>query len=440
MKTILLSLLLAVTPLFTPAHGCGAYEGVDEPLFAHEWGTFTSVQGADGILMPWNPYLISELPAFVYDRTRPVGSPELRSALAIVSDFGKYNLSTVQRMETPVIYFYSNVERLVDVSVKFPLGLVTEWYPQAKKFGPARLSSVGTTPRADSFIDWSRVKILPARANATLAATLPVDKSGSHYFAARATDAALVQVTEGPVPGQKPEVEKFLFYRGLGQFPSPLKVSLDEREQIVLENVSGHVIAHAFVFSLRNGQGEFQALENVTAGRLGVSRVDTEQRRLSKSELTDQMSLAMEKALIAEGLFPKEAAAMVATWRDSWFAEEGLRVFYLVPRPVTDSILPLNITPQPTKTARVFVGRAEVITPAVERHLREQITRFGSGSPAARDLAIAEGRNLKLGRFAAAAVSRTVGKDASKEFTDQAWKYFQALSTPAEAPKTASLR
>jgi hypothetical protein len=33
---------------------------------------------------------------------------------------------------------------------------------------------------------------------------------------------------------------------------------------------------------------------------------------------------------MAQGLFPKEAHAMVDTWRDSWF-EEGTRAFYILP-------------------------------------------------------------------------------------------------------------
>src|SRR5689334_4732233 len=34
---------------------------------AHEWGTFTSVQGSDGRLLDWRPLQTSQLPHFVYD-------------------------------------------------------------------------------------------------------------------------------------------------------------------------------------------------------------------------------------------------------------------------------------------------------------------------------------------------------------------------------------
>src|ERR1051326_440910 len=64
---------------------------------------------------------------------------------------------------------------------------------------------------------------------------------------------------------------------------------------------------------------------------------------------------------------------MVETWRDSWF-EEGSRVLYVVPQAETDAILPLHITPAPTRIARVFVGRLELMTPfmteTIERALR----------------------------------------------------------------------
>jgi len=103
---------------------------LDQDFTAHEWGTFTSVQGADGVQLEWNPLVTTELPKFVYDRGRPNGNPRL----ARYADYsGKGGLVSLQRMETPVIYFYSSRERNVDVTVKFPQGTVTEWFPQLAK-------------------------------------------------------------------------------------------------------------------------------------------------------------------------------------------------------------------------------------------------------------------------------------------------------------------
>jgi hypothetical protein len=57
---------------------------------------------------------------------------------------------------------------------------------------------------------------------------------------------------------------------------------------------------------------------------------------------------------------------MVETWRDSWF-EEGVRVFYVVPPKSVDEILPLTVSPAPTRVERVFVGRMDVVTPFIQQ-------------------------------------------------------------------------
>ena len=52
---------------------------------------------------------------------------------------------------------------------------------------------------------------------------------------------------------------------------------------------------------------------------------------------------------------------MVETWRDSWF-EEGTRPIYIMPPHSVDAILPLQVEPAPLRTARVFVGRIELLS------------------------------------------------------------------------------
>jgi hypothetical protein len=76
--------------------------------------------------------------------------------------------------------------------------------------------------------------------------------------------------------------------------------------------------------------------------------------------------------LLANGLHPEEASAMIETWRDSWF-EDGTRLFYVVPRAAIDAILPLSIDPAPDGVARVFVGRMELVTPATAEEVRDAL-------------------------------------------------------------------
>lgn len=107
--------LLPVLLFFTAAATFAAEP--DNGFIAHEWGTFTSVQGADGVQMQWNPHVSVELPAFVYERQRVL---QKNPNVFFAEMFTKNSMVCRQRMETPVIYFYSDRARTVDVSVKIP--------------------------------------------------------------------------------------------------------------------------------------------------------------------------------------------------------------------------------------------------------------------------------------------------------------------------------
>jgi hypothetical protein len=93
-------------------------------------------------------------------------------------------------------------------------------------------------------------------------------------------------------------------------------------------------------------------------------------------------TLALESMLLANGLYPEEATAMIESWRDSWF-EEGTRVFYIVPRPAIETILPLEIAPAPAGVARVFVGRLELVRPAMKEEVKEALSTLATSRRAA---------------------------------------------------------
>src|SRR5262245_37214548 len=126
---------------------------------AHEWGTFTSVSTADGRPQLWSPLSgPSELPSFVYQSSSKCGKGPGRTLARV-------------RMETPVIYFYSDRDVHASVKVNFPSGCITEWYPLAL----VEMQS----------IEWPGFIAQPgAKEN------FPVDRSRSHYYPARETDAA----------------------------------------------------------------------------------------------------------------------------------------------------------------------------------------------------------------------------------------------------------
>jgi hypothetical protein len=394
---VALSLSAFTTPAAPPDNG----------LVVHEWGTFTSFAAADGALLAWKPLETSKLPQFIYNVTNPGLS---RVSISAYAPFGKGMAITTQRMETPVVYFYSDHEQTVDLAVKFPKGAITEWYPQATQYGPSRLPTnmISTiTPPSDStesLIRWAGLEIIPKGDHADI--SLPTDSSGSHYFAARETDSDYLRSGSIPERSPKPEFEKFLFYRGVGNFTTPLKVTMTSDDAVTLANTGSDVLPDLFVLTVKNNVRKFYPVTGLKPGEeisvLTAFKPDIEYG----ASFTMRIKQAMSHALVRAGLYRREADAMVKTWEDSWFAEDGVRVLYILPRPWTDGTLPMTLTPTPRELVRVMVGRAEVLAPGTERSLVEQLGKAGRGDAAA----AADTRALlrSLGRFAEPAFARAL--------------------------------
>lgn len=339
-------------------------------LIAHEWGTFTSIADIDGAALEWRPLNgASDLPGFVYqiDKDKKKG---LRHDYTT-----KNSLASLIRMETPVIYFYADRETVVSAKVDFPSGKITEWFPQAR--------SVGTE------INWGRFTVLP---NANV--PLPVEPHDSHYYPARETDANILRICGT----RQIEHEKFLFYRGVGNFNPPVNVQL-QGDELLLKNLQDLKITQAIIFENRNSKTGFRVV-NLLTNETTIPLFSVNQNR----NLLEQ---ELEKMLVTQGLFEKEAKAMIKTWRGSWF-EEGLRIFYILPRQITDTVLPIQIEPQPTELVRVMVCRTEVITPEMEAGIRTSIVNLDS--PSASQRLAAKQTIDKYGRFAEPILKRVMQK------------------------------
>ncbi len=391
MKTLLLtaSLLLPSTP-------CLAADPPDSGYVAHEWGTFTSVQGSDGVVLYWNSAVTSRLPGFVYSRNHPFNDRTLDKAALMLA--GKTDGLWLERMETPVIYFYSPKERSVDVKVDFPQGQVTEWFPQLAGYGPnLPLPNIPSTA-TNSFIEWQGVNLLPNGQSTAAPPPAPVAGQKFEYFAARHTDANLLRSPGGLGGQKKSEAEKFLFYRGVGNFSTPLEVKADATGQSLnLRNTGKAPLRELFLLTVHHGRAAFTRLDALAAGDTQTVALPSATGLRSLAETLPALGERMAQSLQSAGLYPAEARAMVETWQESWFGEDGVRVLYLLPRDWTDQILPLTLTPRPRELTRVMVGRAEILPVSLERELVRQFSRFQQ--PEARPGAVNTVRQMNLGRF-----------------------------------------
>ncbi len=361
-------------------------------LVVHEWGTFTAMQGIDGLAVDGLQHEGDALPSFVHAAT----SPATRSPYHL---WGDVSLDVPARhvnskMETPVVYFYSDVPRQVTVRVDFEGGLLSEWFPRAAiSPGSTHGGAVDVADVHRSSLGWD-VALTPFAAGPP--AAMPEVSNSDPWAFARDVGAAFVTANRD---GEAPEVEHYLFYRGLARMRLPLAVQpLDDAGAILMNRGSAPIDG---VFLLQIGESDARVVRwEPAVGPGGSAALLAHGEMRPKAEVVGDLSRDVAAMLVAHGLYPDEARAMVRTWATTWFATEGTRVLYVMPRETVDQVLKMSITPAPDRLERVIVARQEFLTPSAKRDVTAALK--DRAVPAARDAAMR--RLAKLGRFLEPAV------------------------------------
>ena len=382
-----------------------------DDFVVHEWGTFTSFSGSDGMKLEFRPLVDSDLPPFVLNRARQSG---------VLNPLSKTQYLAFQRMETPVLYFYTDREREVNVRVGFPQGLITEFYPPVAGMRPEfkwehverNGDAIVAEKIGDSMVDWGTVRLIPTngvqvdiedpalakRVEQRVLDSLIPPTGEQHYAYARETDAALVHVYRAPNgdglsnlfgPPTGDFFEKFLFYRGVGNFSLPLHLAAQDDGVFRLTNSGPEEVRSLFLVTVEPAAGR----EGLAASgdeirwsqtdRIGPRQSLTLTQSPRPGSLAD-LTEAVVASLVDEGLYEKESRAMVKTWEASWFGEAGTRLFYIVPHRTTEELLPLRIEPRPRELVRVLVGRMEIMTPGEEQRILDMVGRSRDARTSAR--------------------------------------------------------
>ena len=352
----------------------------------HEWGTFTTVSGSDGLLLAGLQREEENLPPFVhahfgFENGQAFPSEKLNN---IIKTHGFPNFSggskglgqrpvsgVTVKMETPVIYFHSDKAFRAKVKVGFNGGTISQWYP-ARSGGetppepPPSADPKNKPVSAEQWridfskpyqggIEWDVDVLSPEESKAELTFK---PRDSVNWLRARVPEANVVRTDSG-------ETENYLFYRGLGNFKPGLHTSVSADDCLNLRNQTGHAIPYLLVFEQRGGKVTWTANpEGLAIGEtlsLGKDRLAPVAEGFPR-----EIYQSMKGGLVSCGLLESEADAMVQTWWNSYFESEGLRVFWILPDSVTDRILPLSVSPEPEKTIRVIVGRSEVFRPGEE--------------------------------------------------------------------------
>ena len=372
----------------------------------HEWGTFTSLVGSNGARQDGMFYEDEVLPDFVHS----FGEDRLGQnvlSLTSFSDFPTHPVpqpppppvpprnchnrkvgceflvgqSITQKMETPVLYFHSKDALNATVEVGFPNGIISQTFPAPVLSLPAPVPGVSLTNGYARF----EVNVLT---DTNL--PLPIVPIGNIYGHARAVDANTLVSNN--------EVEKFIFYRGLGKFESNLFIS-SSNGSIKIKNNARAKTPQAFLVDTDGTSGAILPIGSFAKNEVRIISSKTV-NNLKGHHQTFELFASnarnlLLKSLIGNGLNADEALAMVNTWEHGYFHTPGLRVLYLLHPEEVEAILPMKITPKPENLKRVFVGRIEVLTDVEENHLFEQILKEKD----AYDV-------MSLGRFAPSIINR----------------------------------
>ena len=346
-------------------------------LVAHEWGTFTSLQGSNGEVQEGLYHEEESLPGFVHgrdplheQRLRPGPQPghtppPCRGKCFEYGTPAETPLAVTQKMETPVIYFYSDQEQRIQVDVGFPQGIITQYYPNPISFNPP---IGGVSSLSGGNVSFA-VDLLKSPLN------LPAVDSSNVYAPARNVHADFIKSGN--------ENERFIFYRGLGNFSTTLQVTSGSPGvgTLRLSNRGKEAIPAVFLVNVTSSGGSIQLLGNISGGNdLLVNAKRLISFRSEAQPLCQFMLKAdqlLTSALTDTGLYQSEAQAMTDTWKKSYFKTPGLRVLYILPREETDRILPLRIQPQPQELVRTMVGRVEVLLSEDEIELLALIHKKG---------------------------------------------------------------
>ncbi|BCU75417.1 hypothetical protein [Luteolibacter sp. LG18] len=355
----------------------------------HEWGTFTTVSGSDGVLLEGLEREEERLPAFVASHYGFENSsqPDMKRfermmrlhGTAGFADPGQKGLANrplagvTVKMETPVIYFHSPEAFHAQVKVGFEGGTISQWYP-ARSSGdtppeptPPADPVKNPTPLKAWLLDFNKpyhgsiewdVDVLSPSDSAKQLLFKPGDTLG--WVRARVPDTNLVRTSGG-------ETEGYLFYRGVGHFDPGLKTTVDSGETLHMENRTGGKIPYLVAFE-RIAEGGVKWTERRDGLEVGGTLdLAPDAFKPGAEGFSEDLYRAVQSGLAGCGLTDAEAHAMVQTWWNSYFEAPGLRVFWVLPRATTDRILPLEVSPAPAATVRVLVGRSEIFRPRDEQ-------------------------------------------------------------------------
>lgn len=338
----LLSWLMMGLVLLGASAAAQAQRGTASPsrLIVHEWAVIHSLAGGDGSSAPWQPWdFPPSLPSFV-------GTFDLPADIAPCGVM----------LDVPAVFF--RVDKPVSLTMRYHWleGNFVSCYPHGA--------------REEHALHWRDVTVIPH------GGPLLTEAADTNYYHPRRTSASFVRVDN---LGHK-QFERFISLRGMGNLALPVRVTLtaqglklawaketDLRHVLVIDQPWGDEHDAGQARMTLHDLGKDRAAASAGGSQMGLTLP-----RPAATMSADVAMAPLRKLLNRQGLYPDEAAAVLASARAQWFSP-GLRVIYLLPESQVSSAVQLEISPAPTEHRRLYAVCVEVLTPEAIRAIHAKL-------------------------------------------------------------------
>ena len=155
------------------------------------------------------------------------------------------------------------------------------------------------------------------------------------------------------------ESERFLYYDGPTENPSPVMVLVDGRQLAI--DAQGQYYNATYsrdLFFIQVKEQEISACHQVMTVSNDSNDLifETANRPFSG----DQVSQKLLELLVNKGLSSDEAAGLVDCWRPQFFETPGRRLLTVFGKDEYDELCPISVSPEPTELARVGIVLTEL--------------------------------------------------------------------------------
>ena len=345
-----------------------------------EWGVWIN----EGENLTLAQSIIDEIPTFVHQ----VGN-DMKSIAA-----GRQSFMVVTK---PIIHFAVDKPLVVDIDVRIKSGRPWFGYPMPDDFATAGESGQSGDPRygardvppemqlknleglsegypwlmpshtkqpmnyvTDVGFRWQSLLVLPEKYDWMSLETIS-DPKFNWWQIIREVETSWVS--------NRGETERFLYYDGPTEHPSPVKATIEgDKLKIAVPD------AYHFRFTLGPNSRSSQPVKrthffiDVAAGGISAStnksRFSAQQRSTEIPTLDlphhgEEVELRLVKLLVEQGLSQKEAQGLVDCWRPQFFETQGRRLLTIFGKDEYDQLCPISISPAPTQLSRVGIVLTE---------------------------------------------------------------------------------